>query len=283
MEKGKISVCIPVYNGEMYLSETLESVLQQTFSNFEILIQDNNSSDKTSEIIETYIKKDSRIKLERNEKVTSMARNWNIVVNRASGEYVLLLSADDLLDPEFFNSCIDVFNSDAEIDFVSAEHRLLIDNITRNRRIMVKPGKQKLSMTNVLLKNPLSINFTIFRKKSLDGFQLSDKSVFREPYFTCDYDLWIRIAEDDGLFFYLEKPLATYRVHTGSLSNKKLKMLKHTVLVLSANTNSILSKANIAYKITYIRMLIRFMRLTVCEKNSSIRRIRRLILGRLFF
>lgn len=281
MDHVKVSVCIPVYNGAEHLAETLKSVIGQSFVNFEILLQDNCSNDSTPQIIEAFMQVDSRIKVERNQEVFSMARNWNVAIDRATSDYVLLLSADDLIDTDFLKTCVDTLDADQRLDLVSTEHRLLTKHGTRKRRITATPGKHTMSMANVLLKNPLSINFTVFRKEILDRLRMPSGRLFREPYFTCDYDLWIRIAAANGRFYFVETPLASYRVHDGSLSSKKLKMLKHTVLTLSANVERISEKTVVAHKITYIRMFVRLLRLGSTSSISS-RRIQYLIIGRLF-
>ena len=93
-----ISICIPCYNGERFIARTLESVLNQTFGNFQLLISDNKSTDGTLSVIRTY--RDPRIKVVQNESNLGLERNWNKVLSMASGRYVKLLCADDLLYPE---------------------------------------------------------------------------------------------------------------------------------------------------------------------------------------
>src|SRR3974377_1497390 len=93
-----ISICIPCYNGEGFIARTLESVLTQTFGDFEVLIADNKSTDSTISVIRTY--PDPRIKVVQNESNLGLERNWNKVLSMASGRYVKLLCADDLLYPE---------------------------------------------------------------------------------------------------------------------------------------------------------------------------------------
>lgn len=257
----KVSVCVPVYNGGKYLEETLSSIQSQTHTNIEILIQDNASTDKTSEIISSLVLKDNRVFVERNFKLVSMAANWNKVVSRASGDFVLLLSADDLIKPDFLISCLGAF--DKETNFVSTEHLLLSDKKTKKRKIVVKKGRRNLSYQEILLLNPFSINFTLFKKSFLDSVLLPSNRLFREPFYTCDYDLWIRISLLNATFHFIDKPLAVYRVHNDSLSSNKLKMIKHTILVLSSNSKDLNFKQKLIYKLTLIRLLFRLLLLWV--------------------
>lgn len=255
----KVSVCIPVYNGAGFISETVESVLSQAYQDFELIIQDNCSSDGTSAILLDLALRDSRIKIERNETVLSMAENWNCVINRAGGEYVLLLSADDLLAEGFLSECASLLEADSELSVVTTEHMYLKGEKLVRRKIKVAPGKRLLSCKEVLLKNPFSINFSLFRRANLMDHALAKGKVFREPYFTCDYDLWIRLSLAKVHVYFVPYSLATYRVHHGALSRKVIKMIKHTVLVLSANRERLSVQCSAVLRFTLIRMLLRLL------------------------
>jgi glycosyltransferase involved in cell wall biosynthesis len=267
-----VSVCIPVYNGKRYLQETLRSVCSQTYSNVEILVQDNASVDGTAEVINLMMRQDARIKVERNTATVSMAVNWNLILRRPNGKYVLLLSADDLIDANFLQKCVNRLETDPELDFVSTEHRLLEPMGVRNRRITSSPGKKLVVCTEVLLKNPFSINFTLFRRQFLDQNKMNFGRVFRDPYFTCDYDLWIRSASVRAKVFFEPTPLATYRVHDASLSSNRIKMLKQTALVLAANRAFLESSCPFALKLTFLRLLVR-LTLLKCKKGLGYARL----------
>jgi glycosyltransferase involved in cell wall biosynthesis len=90
-----VSVCIPSFNGEEFIATTLESILTQTFADFEVVIADDKSTDRTVPIIKGF--KDPRIRLIENEQNLGLGRNWNKVLSSAQGEYVKLLGDDDLL------------------------------------------------------------------------------------------------------------------------------------------------------------------------------------------
>lgn len=254
-----VSVCIPVYNGARYLQETLQSVCDQSYRNLEILIQDNASTDGTAEIIERMSGADDRILVERNAINVSMAVNWNLAMRRPQGKYVLLLSADDLIDPTFVQTCVEHLEADPEIDFVSTEHRLLFGSDTRSRKITSSAGRKKLNCTEILLKNPFSINFTVFRRAYLEHMNISSGRVFRDPYFTCDYDLWIRSARAGATAYFVPEAMATYRVHGASLSSNRIRMLKQTALVLSANRIFLLDSCPFTFRLTMARLLARLV------------------------
>jgi glycosyltransferase involved in cell wall biosynthesis len=110
MTSPKVSVCIPVYNGEDYLSETIKSVLNQSFQDFEIVIVDNQSTDKTVNIIQSF--NDSRIVFFQNETNIGLIGNWNMVMKKARGKYIKILPADDLIYPDCLKLQVEVFEKD---------------------------------------------------------------------------------------------------------------------------------------------------------------------------
>lgn len=106
----RVSVGLPVYNGERYLVEALESILAQSFEDFELLISDNSSTDRTSEICGDYSLKDGRIRYHRNETNLGAAVNYNRVFGLSSGSYFKWISHDDLSAPTFLECCVEVLD-----------------------------------------------------------------------------------------------------------------------------------------------------------------------------
>ena len=101
-----ISIGLPVYNGEKFLKKKLDSLLSQTFTNFEIIISDNASIDSTESICQTYLKKDSRIKYYRQEKNLGVIANYNFVLEKATNEYFVWTAVDDMMEPQFLEKMI---------------------------------------------------------------------------------------------------------------------------------------------------------------------------------
>lgn len=108
----KISIGLPVFNGEKYLADALDSLLAQSFSDFELIICDNASSDATAGICEKYAKTDSRIRYFRNKKNVGAAPNFNHTFHVAAGEYFKWAAHDDLCAPEFLARCIETLDAD---------------------------------------------------------------------------------------------------------------------------------------------------------------------------
>jgi len=110
-----VSIGLPVYNGEKYLEETLDSILAQTYTNFELIISDNASTDLTSEICLAYANKDPRIRYVRNEKNQGAAWNFNRVFELSVGDYFKWAAHDDILDSEFLFKCVEVLDQDSSM------------------------------------------------------------------------------------------------------------------------------------------------------------------------
>src|SRR3954471_8256298 len=102
-----LSIGLSVYNGEPFIREALDSLLSQTFRDFELIVSDNASTDGTSEICEAYAARDSRVRYYRNEK--NMGAGWNTrrVFSLARGQYFKWAACDDICAPEFLERCID--------------------------------------------------------------------------------------------------------------------------------------------------------------------------------
>ena len=100
-----VSIGFPVYNGERYLAEAIESVLGQTYRNFELIICDNGSTDRTEEICRRFAASDARIRYFRNDRNLGASRNFNLTVEHASGKYFKWVAHDDRIGPEYLALC----------------------------------------------------------------------------------------------------------------------------------------------------------------------------------
>ena len=106
----RITIGLPVFNRENYIADALDSLLAQTFQDFEIIITDNASTDKTGGICEEYAKNDKRITYVRNKENIGSPENFNKVFKFAAGEFFKWAASDDVCDPHFLQQCVDVFD-----------------------------------------------------------------------------------------------------------------------------------------------------------------------------
>jgi glycosyltransferase involved in cell wall biosynthesis len=109
----RVSVCLPIYNGEKYVREAITSVLDQTFGDFELIISDNASTDRTAEICNELASRDPRVHYTRSDVNRGIAWNHNRAFNLARGDYVMWLAHDDLLAKDYISKCAEALDQDA--------------------------------------------------------------------------------------------------------------------------------------------------------------------------
>lgn len=119
---ARVSIGLPVYNGEAYLREAIESLLAQTYEDFELIICDNASTDGTEQICREYAARDARVRYYRNERNLGAARNFNRTFELATSEYHKWAAYDDVCAPDFLAACVDALdrNRSAVLSFTSA-------------------------------------------------------------------------------------------------------------------------------------------------------------------
>lgn len=125
-----VSIGMPVYNGERFLKEALDSILAQTFENFELIISDNASTDKTQEICKAYAARDRRIKYYRNEHNIGGHRNFNRVFELATGQYFRWAAHDDICGPECLERCVEVLERNPAVVLCYTKTKLIDEHGT---------------------------------------------------------------------------------------------------------------------------------------------------------
>lgn len=122
-----VSIGLPVYNGEDFIKEAITSILSQTFSDFELIISDNASTDRTEEICRSLAAQDSRIQYYRNEKNFGAAYNYNRTFEFAKGKYFKWASHDDVCTPNFLKACVDVLDHHPDVVLVYSKMVIIDD------------------------------------------------------------------------------------------------------------------------------------------------------------
>jgi glycosyltransferase involved in cell wall biosynthesis len=122
-----VSICLPVFNGENYLAEAIESILAQTFTDFELVITDNASTDRTEEICRKFADADGRVRYHRNERNVGGARNQAIAVDLSKGRYVRLSAHDDKMAPTHLEECLAVLERRPDVVIVFTSTVVLDD------------------------------------------------------------------------------------------------------------------------------------------------------------
>jgi glycosyltransferase involved in cell wall biosynthesis len=229
-----ISVCIPTYNGAKYISQTIESILNQTFTDFEIIVSDDGSSDNTLEIVGSF--NDPRIvRIDRLSKVGAEA-NWNNAVATASASLVKLVCQDDLLYPQCLEVEVQTMNKSENQEVSFCFH--LRDFVTPNSRKLIArrvgySNLQKYSKTEILTKvvrsggNPIGEPMAVTMRK----LSLNSAGKFRGDY-VIDLDMWSKLS-DQGNALFIEQHLSAFRISKTSWTANLRKSQLSSVRALS--------------------------------------------------
>lgn len=201
-----ISIIIPAYNAEKFIAKTLDSVLAQTYKNYELIVVDDGSSDKTAEVVEEYLKKNDMHGMcirQQNKKIAG-ARNTGI--RAASGPWIALLDHDDLWFPQKLEEVIKELNRHPDVDLIC--HNEIVTERDNTRRIS-RNGPNSVNMYESLLfsGNCLSPSATLFKK----NVALKSEGFHEDPAYNTveDYDFWLRISRI-AKFHFLNQTLGEY-------------------------------------------------------------------------
>ncbi len=222
----KITICIPTFNRINLLPLAIESVLKQTYEDFELIICDDGSSDGTVELMSQYT--DSRIKYIRHPQNIGKSNNMRSGFDAASGEYFIKFDDDDRLTPDFLAHTAQILDNNSNIDFVGTDHWIIdINNIRDNEktqensrrwgRANLPEGIVENLLEVVFVKQSFQIGATLFRR------QILLLSGFMQPNWqNCeDNDLFVRLAVAGRKGYYLPELLMEYRVHAEQQSGNR--------------------------------------------------------------
>ncbi|MBS1637646.1 MAG: glycosyltransferase family 2 protein [Bacteroidetes bacterium] len=219
-----ISVIVPTYNYGRFIGECLDSLLQQTYANWECLVMDNASVDNTESIVRDYANHDARIRYHKlpENKGPSFARNQ--ALKEAKGEYILFLDADDLIAPEKLKHTMDIFEKQ-NVDFVFSDYCFFTESreyITKTYSFsekQIKPGViGSAEIRNRLVYgNIFAISCIISRKKNLEHLAWFDEVI----RYNEDWDLWLRASFADTSYYYDQQPDSVTLIRNHMTSHSK--------------------------------------------------------------
>jgi glycosyltransferase involved in cell wall biosynthesis len=230
-----ITIAIPTYNGEKYIKECFESVFRQTYPAYEILVVDDQSTDRTVEIVKKYQNDLKNISLYINNKNLGLTGNWNRCIELSKNKWIKFVFQDDILYPDCLRKMYDQLKKDNSEFCICGRDFILEDNISDylrdfylNKVIkpekLFKPGnisKETFSVliSNYLFNNVLGEPTTFLFNKSL---VLRYGKFSRDIPQLCDYEFAVRLASNTG-FSFVPDSLVKFRVHGHSASQENHK------------------------------------------------------------
>lgn len=227
MEQPLVSICLLTYMHEKYIGDCLESLLSQTYSNMELLILDDASTDRTFEILKYYEKKlDEKFKclaISRNPmNIGNISANFNQLITRAGGAYIKTFAGDDMMLPDYVSKIISYMEEHREAIMCYTNAYLVSDDFRwgdRPKRIFCykehKPVPQQDIFDALMHRCYICTPGAMIRRRAFDEYGLYDENIKYE-----DYDFWLRLSHNE-MFDYLPGKLVYYRRGETSISNYK--------------------------------------------------------------
>lgn len=219
MPEVTVSILMPVYNGEQYLSEAIESTLAQTYQNFELLIVNDGSTDNSKAIVATYLSNPKISYFEQQNAGVAAARNQ--AIRNANGKYIGFLDQDDLWLPDKLSTQIQFLDTNQEIAFVHSRQGY----IQADGALIADYPKDWIAdlhgncFTELFKRNRIAVLTVLLRKNVIDKIGFFNETVSRVD----DYELWLRICSKYPIGFQ-DKKLALYRCHDTNASHDYIKM-----------------------------------------------------------
>jgi len=202
-----VSIILPTYNGQQFLAQSIESCLNQTHKNIELIIVDDASTDETPEIIKRYSELDSRIKIITNAKNKKLPRSLNVGHQASTGEFITWTSDDNLYLPQAIERMMSFLVENEEVGMVYCDFDCINENGETTKKVIVGPKETMVSY------NCIGACFLYRRSVYSKIGNYSSKYLYAE-----DFDYWLRVAANFSIT-PLHETLYLYRLHKNSLTS----------------------------------------------------------------
>ncbi len=217
-----VSVIIPAYNVAPYIGETLDSLLAQTYTDYEVVVINDGSTDETEAAIAPYHEQFGERMFYQRQTNTGLAKARNAGLRAARGRYIALLDADDIWLPEFLAKMLALIESDPALDLVFPNAWFWgSPNFSGREFQSVFPASEPVTFERVLRRECYIFGLALFKRELLETVGYYDATLGASE----DFDLWLRMLRQGCRFGFTREPLVKYRWRADSLSNNS-----HTLL-----------------------------------------------------
>lgn len=221
MEENMVSIVVPVYNAERFVAETIENILQQEYQNWELILVDDCSTDKSAKIINEYTLKDGRIHYFRNKENSGAAVTRNNGIDRANGRYICFIDADDKWKNEKLNKQIK-FMQEKDCAFSFTSYEFADSNCIPNGKKVIVP--KTITYKQALKNTTIWTSTVMFDMSKLTKEDIYMPNVRRGQ----DTATWWKVLKKIDVAYGLNEVLSYYRRDSSSLSANKWVALKRT-------------------------------------------------------
>lgn len=221
MTQALVSVIMPTYNSAQWLADSIDSVLNQTYKNLELIITDDCSTDGTRDILKAYEQKDPRLKVIYAEKNVGAGHTRNKCIEQAQGRYIAYCDSDDRWMPTKLEKQM-AFLQEKDCCMVYASY-ITCDEQNRNTGIIIAPSRQSLFQTKC--DDKVGFLTCIYDTEKTGGKMYMPTQRKRQ-----DYAHVLQILQKCRYAYGLKEPLAYYRLHSDSISSSKMTLIKYELL-----------------------------------------------------
>lgn len=244
MKDAKVSIILPVYNAKEYIKDCIDSILAQTYQNFELIIGDDASTDNSIDICKQYDNPKIRIiKCEHN-----YIRTCNTLLKFCNGDYIARMDADDIMLPNRIQKQVEILEKDKSLS-LCCSNRLIIG--TDERRDMWVENYVDDFILRLFCGNFIPHSTVMIRTSFLRNLGIKYKSEY--PYAE-DYKMWSDIAMNGGTIYAIKEPLIKYRIHDSSISMQNMLKQKETATKIQNEIYNYLIEKVIPYKDLYLKL-----------------------------
>ncbi len=227
LNNGLISIITASYNYQDYIKDTIDSVLAQTYPNWELIIVDDGSTDDSVNVIKSYCEKDSRIKLFQHENGINkgLAETVKLGIEKSSSDWIVFLESDDTITPDYLEEKIQVIQENPDVEFIfnavncfgEEEEITSMSKYFDEQKRAIKRHKNPDNYLKVFKKINIVPTFScvMLRKELFNGLDFNSSL---KPLL--DWYLWVQIAQNHD-FYYIDKQLTNWRMHKTSYINTK--------------------------------------------------------------
>lgn len=235
----KVSIIIPNYNSEKYILETIESVIKQTHTNWELIIVDDRSTDSSWGLINRISEQNDKIKVFQVDKnYGGPAGPRNVGVKNSSGHWIAFLDSDDIWHSRKLEYQLKIANQ-FKIDFLSTHKENFNEVFMGEKELIFSEGVNKLTFNDLIKKNLVNTSSVLLKKSCLEGLSFNEGSSYVAVE---DFDLWLKVLSNNKTLLHISiLETVYYRITDVNISKQKIKMAKKVFNVQKQHSKNKLS------------------------------------------
>ena len=213
-----VSVVMPAYNAEKTVGEAIESVLNQTYTDYELIIVNDCSKDRTAEILDGFLKIDKRIKVFHNEKNLGVSATRNYAVSKAGGEWIAFLDSDDAWRVDKLEKQLEIINANPDAVLSYTASSFIFADGRASKYVM--EAEEKTNYRTLLKRNLVSCSSVMVKSNVMKSIKMPNDAMHE------DYYVWLTILKKHKYAYGVNEPLLIYRLSENSKSSNRIKSAK---------------------------------------------------------